>query len=318
MSIRKDIIEDIESFKDRYKRELEELKNDARAKIIQTFTGISSTAMERASKTENVIFLDKIGGLEQKSEEIRSLKIDLENEFTDLMNNKRAELDEKMIQNKRGDWLELIGTLDSIKEFYIKKRHEIYGICEYIFKDIQDCPYAQQENKTKNALLFQNKVIELLSWSFIDDLKLSDEIKLEGGLETDAVFEVIGEDIKSRFGVDFDHVFVECKNYEKPDYRDLMQLFACTLYCEVTDISKIPLGTIISRKNPKPGDITWEIRRTVFLKKMEHYESRLILFVDVSDLEEIVNCLERGDPAVIIRSKIEELRRYFLGMRRKL
>jgi len=47
-------------------------------------------------------------------------------------------------------------------------------------------------------------------------------------------------------------------------------------------------------------------------------ESRLILFVDVRDLEEIVNCLPEGDPAIIIKSKIEELRRDFLGMRRKL
>jgi len=130
----------------------------------------------------------------------------------------------------------------------------------------------------------------------------------DGSQKRDGGYEVSDEfDTKKRCGFHFKHLFIECKNYKKPSYRDLMQVFSYTLLCQESKIFTIPLSLLITRKKPDANSTTWKLRRIIFNKRIEK-EERLILFINTDDLEKMVECkADGGDPASVLKKKIEEL-----------
>ena len=130
----------------------------------------------------------------------------------------------------------------------------------------------------------------------------------DGSQRRDGGYKVLEEfNTKERCGFPFRRVFIECKNYKKPNWRDLMQTFAYTLCCQDSKISAIPLLLLISRENPDAESTTWKLRRRIFSRRIEH-EERLILFMDVRDLGKMLEYKEKGgDPAGLLKDKVEEL-----------
>jgi hypothetical protein len=128
----------------------------------------------------------------------------------------------------------------------------------------------------------------------------------DGSLRRDAAFNVLKDfDTQNYCGFKFTSLIVECKNYAKPDYKDLMQLFTYTLPWSDSEISKNPLCLLISRKNPTLDSTTWRIRKTIFNKPMG-IDTRLILFLDVADFEKMTGYRTNGHPANVFKEKIEE------------
>ena len=178
------------------------------------------------------------------------------------------------------------------------------------YQNIKRCPFGEQENRTKNALLFQEKVLELIDWLFVNEMESMDLSEIEDGSQKrDGGYIVSDEfDTKKRCGFPFKHLFIECKNYKKPSCRDLMQVFSYTLLCQESKIFTIPLSLLITRKNPDANSTTWKLRRIIFNRRIEKEEERLILFIDTDDLEKMVECKAGGgDPASVLKKKIEEL-----------
>lgn len=171
------------------------------------------------------------------------------------------------------------------------------------------CLFGEQENRTKNALLFQKKVLELIDWLFVNEMERMDLSEIEDGSQKrDGGYKVLDEfDTKKRCGFSFKHLFIECKNYKKPSYRDLMQVFSYTLCYQESKIFTMPLSLLITRENPDTNSTTWKLRKVIFNRRIEK-EERLILFIDKDDLKEMVKCkADGGDPASVLKNKIEKL-----------
>jgi len=180
------------------------------------------------------------------------------------------------------------------------------------YERIKNCHFGEQENKPKNALLFQEKVLELIDWLFINELERIDLRDIEDGSQRrDGGYKVLdGFNTEERCRFPFKHLFIECKNYKKPNWRDLMQTFAYTLCCQESKISAIPLSLLISRENPDTESTTWKLRRLIFSRRIEG-EDRLILFVDQEDLKEMLERKKDGsDPAGLLKKKVEELSKW--------
>lgn len=130
----------------------------------------------------------------------------------------------------------------------------------------------------------------------------------DGSQRRDGGYKVLeGFNTKERCGFPFKQLLIECKNYKKTNWRDLMQSFGYTLYYQESIISAIPLSLLISRENPDTESTTWKLRRLIFSRRIEH-EERLILFMDVSDFGKMLEYKEKGgDPAGLLKDKVEEL-----------
>lgn len=188
---------------------------------------------------------------------------------------------------------------------------EIYRMSKQILEVIKNkCPFGEAKNRSLNAKKFETNVIELIQWLFIDELVRTDLTLLEdGSLKRDAGFKMVeGFDTRKFCGFEFTLLIVECKNYAKPSYKDLMQLFTYTLAWKDSKIEKNPLCVLISRKNPTFNSTTWRIRKTIFNKQMEG-ETRLILFLDVVDFEKMVEYRIKDHPSNVLKEKIEEFQR---------
>lgn len=198
----------------------------------------------------------------------------------------------------------IIDYLDGIAQ-------EIFRVSKQILEVIKNkCPFGEEEKRSLNAKRFERNVIELIQWLFIDELVRTDLTSIEdGSLERDAAFKVSEEfDTKYYCDFKFTSLIVECKNYAKPSYKDLMQLFTYTLPWSDSEISKNPLCLLISRENPTLDSTTWRIRKSIFNKQMEG-ETRLILFLDVVDLEKMVEYRIKDHPSNVFKEKIEEFQR---------
>lgn len=180
---------------------------------------------------------------------------------------------------------------------------------DYWFSRIEACSFGEEENCVKNAIEFQYCVLNLFDWLFPDELERIDLKDIQDGtLRRDGGYKTLPEfTAQERCGFPFKQGFIECKNYKKPSYKDLMQVFAYTLSCQESKVFQIPLSILISRENPSVDSLTWKMRGIIFNRRIEE-ETRLILFIDQKDLGEMVKYRkEDGDPALVIKGKIEEL-----------
>ena len=179
------------------------------------------------------------------------------------------------------------------------------------YEKITTCPYGKQKNKNINASLFEKKVSEFFDWLFISALGRVDLTEIETyRLRRDWVYKVLDEfDTLEKCGFPFRDILIECKNFAQPKYPSLMQVFVYTLSCQDSEISKVPLSLLISRKNPDRESTIWRIRRAIFNKPMKK-ETRLILFLDDHDLGKMLENKQKGiDPALVLKEKIAELER---------
>lgn len=179
------------------------------------------------------------------------------------------------------------------------------------YEKIITCPYGKQKNKNINASLFEKKVSEFFDWLFISALGRVDLTEIETyRLRRDWVYKVLDEfDTLEKCGFPFRDILIECKNFAQPKYPSLMQVFVYTLSCQDSEISKVPLSLLISRKNPDRESTIWRIRRAIFNKPMKK-ETRLILFLDDHDLGKMLENKQKGiDPALVLKEKIAELER---------
>ncbi|MCK4814169.1 hypothetical protein KA005_00240 [bacterium] len=127
-------------------------------------------------------------------------------------------------------------------------------------------------------------------------------------LRRDWAYKVLDEfNTSERCGFPFRDILIECKNFTQPKYPSLMQLFVYTLNFQDSEISKVPLSLLISRKNPDINSTIWRTRGAIFNKPMDK-ETRLILFIDDHDLGRMLKNKQGGnDSASVLREKIEEL-----------
>lgn len=179
------------------------------------------------------------------------------------------------------------------------------------YEKIITCPYGKQKNKNINASLFEKKVSEFFDWLFISALERVDLTEIETyRLRRDWVYKVRDEfDTLEKCGFPFRDILIECKNFAQPKYPSLMQVFVYTLSCQDSEISKVPLSLLISRKNPDRESTIWRIRRAIFNKPMKK-ETRLIIFLDDHDLGKMLENKQKGiDPALVLKEKIAELER---------
>lgn len=176
--------------------------------------------------------------------------------------------------------------------------------------NINVCPHGQEENRTKNALDFQRNVIEFLSWIFLDEIRLLSRKEIsEEKLKRDGLFKVLDSfDFQSR-GVDkiqFSHILVECKNYKKPSYDDLMQVHAYTLLNKIFPIVNQPLCIVISRENPSRDSITYKMRDKLFERRGNDF--LLVLFLACDDLQKMYDQKRSGgDPFEVLTAQIKKI-----------
>ena len=300
----------IEKFKDKYLDDLglrNNLLEDAYIKALDILG--SKVPKERFLEFEAAIEkVECLSDLVNKIKSIRKLRGVFESEFISLSQTSKN-IDKDVIDNlvdKVQDCLEDI--VDLLKMVNRKN----LDILKSIMENIKNCPFGQAENRLENALNYQRNVIELFKWLFIDEMRLltKKEIK-QRKLLRDGVFEMQNYFNFSERGLDrikFSHLYIECKNYCKPSYKDLMQVYAYTLLNKIFPIADNPLCLIVSRVNPSEESIAMKIRDKLFEKEGNKY--LLILFISDNDLEEMVNARSMfGDPFSVLKNKLIEIQR---------
>lgn len=184
------------------------------------------------------------------------------------------------------------------------------AVCEEIIRileKIEKCPYGEGENRSLNAAEFEKNVVEILRWLFIDDLVLSKDDEDNGIkeilLKRDGIFRISDNFDFSRCGlsgINPKFMILECKNYCKPSYRDLMQVFAYTIMSKITRTCDKPLCCIVSRENPDFSSMAMKMRDQLYSSN-----ETLIIFLSVKDLIEMMEMRRKGDPFGVIKKSIE-------------
>jgi len=186
---------------------------------------------------------------------------------------------------------------------------DICRVIDRIYENIKTCPFGQEENRSENASEFEKNVIEMFQWLFIDELELmkpeDSEIK-EFRLKRDGIFKIADKFELSRCGLqgtNIKHLIIECKNYCKPSYRDLMQVYAYTIMSRITRTCDKPLCCIISRENPdyKTG-VAMKMRDRLYQEN-----DTLIIFLSVKDLHKMKEIRGKGDPFSVFKEKMDEM-----------
>ena len=199
----------------------------------------------------------------------------------------------------------IANPIHEVMRFYEKHREKVYQRLLNCLNEIKQTPFNKTA-KNQSHLNFQSVVLELLAWLFIDELEIYPKNELEQiGLKIDGVYKVADPlNPRERIGYEFKNLLTECKNYKEPNYKDLMQLFTYGLLLAHKKHISIPLGMIISRKNPDTNNAIWEVRGVLRQKYLD-FE---VVFLDVDDLSEMVNRIRESlDPAYIIKQKIGEM-----------
>ena len=237
----------------------------------------------------------------------------------------------KAIKCARADWLKDFKTfagdnfnelVKPIDDFQTQIQKIIYNVEKYeaaswvnaqnTYESISRCPFGEKENSTLNALTFQKQVLQLFDWLFIGEIERMDLAEIEdGSMRRDGGYKTLPSfNTKERCGFPFEHIFIECKNYMKPDRDDLMQTFSYTLHFHESKLFVMPLSLLISRRNPGPESTAWKLRSLLFKRRIDQ-EERLIIFLDVDDLGKMLEYkLSEGDPSGVLRDKLQELNNY--------
>ncbi len=172
------------------------------------------------------------------------------------------------------------------------------------YRRIEECGFGKKQNWAENGRMFEREVMNLIDWLFIDELKKIGDLKLK----VDGAYEVTNDfNTLQRCGKTFSHLFIECKNKERPNGHDVMQLYAYTLDCMERALFKIPICILISRKNPSTASIASNLRSAVLNRRIAD-EERLLLVLQVSELKEMLDLKKDGrDPASLFKKQILEL-----------
>ncbi len=268
--------------------------------------GLESTADGGFIEIEDVLRkVENLADLETKIKNIKKLGSRVQREMFQAGNAKELTDDKnKVITEFQIDFN------DFVFSFLKDTQNRIINEAKYRLSNIRVCPYGQAENRTKNALDFQQNVIEFFAWIFIDEIRLlnRDEI-YEEQLKRDGVFRVLENfDFQNR-GIDkikFAHILVECKNYKKPSYDDLMQVHAYTLLNKIFPIVNQPLCLLISRETPSHDSITYKMRDKLFEKRGADF--LLVLFLACDDLQKMYDQkFSGGDPFKVLTAQINKI-----------
>jgi len=302
---REDIKTENEKFKEEHSTKINEHCGELKDAYHSAFENVQCrTILDRWLNIETKIQnLKNLSGLPEKIQDIRSIRKITEDEFKN-----QAVLAGIHIDDANRHFSALYEKFENLIICLNQTTQEIYKVSKGILKEIEDCPCGEAENRSLHAKRFEKNVIELIEWLFIDEMEQTELSLIEdGSLRRDAGFKVLeGFDTKKHCdGFEFTSVIVECKNYAKPSYKDLMQLFTYTLPWTDSEILKNPLCLLVSRTNPFKDSVTWRIRESIFKKPMGA-DTRLILFLDIKDLLKMVRYREKGHPANIFKEKIQE------------
>lgn len=298
------LVESLEDFKKEHISNLIEINNKIKESycIAYELIGIKSTEegfIEIEESIQKLSYFDFVG---DKITAMRKLKSRIEKEIKNKVN--KAVDDEKIekaIDKLMKDFDEIVEIIKSADKRIIQEAKKKIDL-------IFNCPFGQEENKEKIAFEFEKNIVELLSWLFIDEIRLltKDELK-EESLKRDGVFKVENNFDFNRRNLDkfkFSHIICECKNYSKPSYRDLMQVYAYTLLNKIFPLVNKPLCLIISRENPTEESITLKMRDKLFEKSFGG--SLLVLFLNCNDLREMCEKREKScDPFQVLNRHIE-------------
>ncbi|HHT9115179.1 MAG TPA: hypothetical protein ACFYEL_01790 [Candidatus Wunengus californicus] len=260
-------------------------------------------------KVESVMQgFENLSNLPRKISDIKDLRISIELELKHhaLAASKSHGTTGRFFTRIYNKFEDIIGSLNETAQTISK-------ISKSLLEEIKKCPFGEAENSSLNAKRFERNVIELIQWLFIDEIvRIALPLIEDGSLKRDAGFKVLeGFDTQNYCGFKFTSLIVECKNYAKPDYKDLMQLFTYTLPWSDSEISKNPLCLLISRENPTIDSTTWRIRKAIFNKPMGS-DTRLILFLDVDDLQKMIEYRDNGHPSTVFKEKIDEFKQNML------
>ena len=293
----------VQKFLDDYQDELNGLHEEAKSVFMECYDYIDKIYPEDYFTTieQKINAIRTLSSIKKKITEIKETRGRCYRYYKQLADNREGNPLEKF-REFEDKIAEIISTAKQYAKISLKEAKRSY-------KNLLVCPFGEQENRTKNALLFQKKVLELIDWLFVNEMERMDLSEIEDGSQKrDGGYKVLDEfDTKKRCGFSFKHLFIECKNYKKPSYRDLMQVFSYTLCYQESKIFTMPLSLLITRENPDTNSTTWKLRKVIFNRRIEE-EERLILFIDKDDLKEMVKCkADGGDPASVLKDKIEKL-----------
>jgi len=302
MSDNSDVKSPVDDFLDEYQSDMKKLCLETRGIFKECYKYIGRDNYEDffTKMEEKINALSTLSSIDRKINEVKEERGKCSRHYEQLAHEKDGSQREKFkdFEYKIQD---IIGVAKQYASDSLRLARDRY-------EKIRHCHFGEEENRTKNALLFQENVLELIDWLFINELERIDLRDIEDGSQKrDGGYKVLdGFNTEERCGFPFKHLFVECKNYMKPNWRDLMQTFAYTLCCQESKIYAIPLSLLISRENPDAENTTWKLRRLIFGRRIER-EERLILFMDVEDLGNMLEYKEKGgDPAGLLKDKVEE------------
>lgn len=292
-------------FKNDYLSDLEKYTQRLKSAYIEALKDIGlASASEGYINVENTLEkINDLSDLGNKIRDIRHLKSRCEREIILLSQKASSEASNKVVDI-------FISVLDELIQFLTDTNKAIIGEIKQKCNNISNCPYGQAENSTKNGLDFEKNVIELFAWLFIDEIRLltEEDIKQEQ-LIRDGIFEVLDNFDFNKRGIEkirFGHVLIECKNYRKPSYDDLMQLYAYTLLSKVYPLVNKPLCLMVSRENPNQDSIAIRMRDKLFEKNGD--KCLLVLFLSCNDLNMMVEIRAKsGDPFLVIKEHIKRM-----------
>ena len=301
-------LSDVENFLRDYRKELYKLCDDAWSVFQECYKSIGRENsygffIDIKKKIES---MENFCNIEGKSEELEQARATCFLQYDQLAMHSP---DYNPKSDKWNFFEQKVQEIIDLKELFINM---LLDKARTAYEEIKVCPYGKQKNKNNNASLFQKKVLEFFDWLFISELKRVNTTEIENGrLRRDGVYKVLGNfDTSIRCGFQFRELIIECKNFEKPKYPSLMQLFVYTLSFQDSEISKVPLSLLISRKNPDKLSTIWRVNCGIFNKPIKK-ETRLILFFDDCDLGEMLEKKETGiDSALVLKEKIDALVRW--------
>jgi len=308
MSVYKLFLDELAEFKKAYFGNLSERIATIKINYLKALNvlGLESTADGGFIEIEDVLRkVENLADLETKIKNIQKLGSRVQREMLQAGNARELTDDKnKLITEFQNDFN------DFVFSFLNDTQNRIIDEAKNRLTNIRVCPYGQAENRTKNALYFQRNVIEFFAWIFIDEIRLlnRDEI-YEEQLKRDGIFRALESfDFQNR-GIDkikFAHILVECKNYKKPSYDDLMQVHAYTLLNKIFPIVNQPLCLVISRENPSHDSITYKMRDKLFEKKGADF--LLVLFLACDDLQKMYDQKHSGgDPLEVLTAQINKI-----------
>ena len=322
------ILERIKEFKNSYEAELSfkcQSFKEVYGRLIE-FIGIEMISQRIMEKEEEFLQpLLSLNGLPDKIYKLNNLKMHLENEILQLTTNSEIayktyhhistcpnnynclEELQKYHNDLRAHKNELLVRLEELLEFLNLINSQILAQLSSLEEKIK------KSRGRENAYVFQDAVIEILSWLCIDEIKLlqtkeSDEFRLrrDGVFEVKDNFYYIGN--RNNF-INFSHIIVECKNIIELKYKHLMQVYAYTLLNKVTPFFRSPLCLIVTRIKPSEDNIIYKMRNKL-LEGNQDKGPMLTLFLSIEDISQMIISRKNDcDPFLILIEQLNQIRR---------